>query len=70
MNTAVRISDLTIKFVILKFYTCEPTTVTLTNRRSDNGNWKISTLLHQDMFTQGLGESVRVGAVTNYSVNI
>ena len=44
--------------------------LTLTNRWSDNGNWKISTLFHQDMFSQGLGESVCVGAVTNYSVNI
>jgi hypothetical protein len=70
MNTAVRISDLKTKFVILRFYTCESTTVTLTNRRSDNGNWKVPTLFHQDMFSQGLGESVCVGAVTNDSVNI
>jgi len=70
MNTAVRISDLKIKFVILRSYTCESTAVTLTNRRSDNGNWKVSTLFHQDMFSHGLGESVCVGAVTNYSVNI
>jgi len=70
MNTAVRISDPETKFVTLRSFTCESTTVTLTNRRSDNGNRKVSTLFHQDMFSQGLGESVCVGAVTNYSVNI